>query len=453
MNNTIGRTLNNSIPPSFKHKVAFDIGASQPDGSLKVRVFSEKGNELLYLSDSLNAKFQLNKRDKYLDKDEFVDALTDAFIRTEEEVIKIINENSKKFGKNEKIVTGFVALVPGLINNNTITQMTNIKTKEGESLQDIKGDDIKRLIRDKVGLRGKDDITFGKDFNVKLFQDLTGGAVYLIKKISEFRKRILSEGDYIVMVVTGGGFGSMEVNAFDNNKAIITVNSTNFGGIRGGLSNREWLKTIIHKFDQDYLVAEIDNLSDDQIKEMVEKIKGQDKSNLGQIVQSLSQHGASVKSFIKNYCDAGSSGYHKYVLQEIGDARLITLSEGEEIEISRKTAELLEKSYFKPFGLFEIAQIGEGFKLMLNTNPTDNSFLCALKKAHFQQCKSSIEKYVEAITELAFIKISNGANLMVVAGPLASGIDAFVRKNPALFEIKGGKGDINLRNLVLDGIN
>lgn len=426
-----GVTLNNysatnyqksrkSKQPSFKCIEVHDFGASDPRASHKVLLLKNNGTVLFEYNGFLNDEttgFDGNKGfvKKVAEAADIGGRLTrDIEVAKKQLIENQISEDeveriTKKLGelesnlkiwnglsKNEKKLKKFVMMIPGTVKGREALFMANIKDKQGNSLEKVKLVEI----FDEIRAQGK--IQLARGFNVanpenyrpflglKIFEraedfvpvkDLAGTGLGVGKKIAnhpEYGKRF-SKGFYGVVVQTGGGFGAASIQYLKDDYINITTSECS----------------------HDYYYDDV----------------------LGKEVR-LGAMGASTPSVIENY--SKSFGItDKSVIDALKKSGVAQMATQTEIRLSSKTDEKAIQALLDT-GAYEITS--KNFK---------NTTLKVTDIERFNKSsKFAIERYVNALCHHAVPQINRGANMYVLSGPLAMGLNDRVKEAQSLFGAK-----------------
>lgn len=167
--NNISSALN------FSHKLVLEVGASMPGGSLKISDYYENG-DLCFISDNKSdTSLQLKENEKFFSNEEFVDRLAQAIVNACKISVEKIKE-AKINKKEEEKLTDLTLLVPGVVTGKNTFGMNNLKTPEGNSLQNINIFDIENRVKEKAL---KDKIQVIDNFSITTLQDTIGASIYL----------------------------------------------------------------------------------------------------------------------------------------------------------------------------------------------------------------------------------------------------------------------------------
>lgn len=402
---------------AFKSKLTFDIGASDPKrGSLKILVQDNNGKDLFIYKGFVN-----NSAEGFKDNDHFISQVAHATNVEElinedikslkiqmadstlsENAVKKLNEkvetlqNNKLIlqnrSKSERILTGFALLLPGTLQQKTALFMANLKKTDGTSLEDV---NLEKII-DEIRNQGK--VKLAKNFNSsKDFipcKDLAGTGIGIAKKIlnhPEYGKRF-DKGFYGVAVQTGGGFGAVDIKVKDDKFVEI---ETNEGG---------------HDLVYD-------------------PVTGTQK-RLGKL-------GASTSSVIENYAKKlGITGFSDIkALTDTGKAEMSTQKNLKlDTDKNSNAIDILLKT-----GAYETV-----------THNSETTTLRVKDLETFAKASTAaISSYADAIASHAITRINRGANLYVLSGPLAMGLNDRIKESPELF----GEGIKDMRDLIFSKID
>ena len=400
---------------SFGHKILMDIGASNPKGTLKITAITDAGKTILrenspnsYLNDTING-FDGAK--------DFVNKVYKMIRRTYERVL--LKDKSGEFPLSPKdlLLSGIAVFVPGTTyalkdKSSLISFMPNLKDKEGNSLTNVDFGDYKKVLAEKK--ENNDSIKINRDnFNFVVTKDLGGAGVALARLMAQ--KKMLKEGDYIMGVMTGGGFGSVDIKVKNNSVEFETSESSSY--VAGNYEVYDKITNIINNPNK----AESLNIKD----------------NI-QILGKLGRQGVNVKSHIETFCKEINRPDLTELLQAAGDARIVEMNR---LCISEKDKELLEK----------FRTLSDDFTEIEST--TDGKIAFELKEDKFgkellrQARKASVDAYANAISLISINKINDCINKVVLLGPFAHGVNQYVKTHSDDFE-----GAKDLPELILNKI-
>ena len=378
--------INTNINNTFGHKIIIDIGASNPKGTMKVLAQTDDGQDIYKKSGYVNTTV-----DGFTDNDAFIKRIAHHVKQAHKKVRDLDNKGIINLSANDRKLSGVAIFVPGTTmvkgKKDTIAFMPNLKDKNGNSLVDIDFSEyekrLKTLPKEETGVH----VNKSK-FEFMATKDL-GGAGLSIAKILSSRGE-LNEGDYIMGIMTGGGFGSVDIKVKEDKVEIETSESSS------------------------YLTA----------------------SPNGGKLEKLGRLGVSVKSHINHYCNdlglpelAEGSTLRKALLNA-GDARIVA---DNEIHLKNQTdGDLIETFLASP--LFRIKEADKK-STIIEMVDDDPQFAAQMKKSRI----SSIKDYAEAISLISVNKINDCLNKIVLVGPFAQGLNRYVKEHPEEFAIPKGK--------------
>jgi len=414
LTNANNKTNKNDI--AFKSKLTFDVGASDTRGTLKIAVQDNNGKDLFtykgYVNDTNNGFKSEDDFVKHIARATNVEELIDhdiASINTQSKdptlskiALNKLNEKLQQLQQNkailqnrsesEKKLTGFALLLPGTLREKTALFMANLKKTDGTSLEDVH---LEKII-DEIKKQGK--VKLSKHFNINTdfipCKDLAGTGMGIAQKIinhPEYGKRV-GKGFYAVVVQTGGGFGSVGLEFIDD----------------------------------EHLQIKTSECGHDLV---FDPATGTQK-RLGAL-------GASTKSVISNY--AKMIGINN-------DKDIATLIKTGKAEMStKKCLKLCTSSNQEAIQLL----IKNGIYNIKNQNAETTTLEVKNLTAFEDGSTAAIHAYADTIADHAITKINRGANLFVLSGPLAMGLNDRIMEDPKLFgdEIK------DMRDLVFSKIN
>jgi len=280
-------------------------------------------------------------------------------------------ENNPK----DKVVKEAVFFMPGSVYNNKLLYADNIRGANGMGMSDIDFNLIPKYLKEK-GVR------LAKDFKIRLFQDSMGSGLAIAQKL--FDKNMLHAGDHYSVAITGGGCGISNIRAINDVSAIVDATGSSY------FTNEQGLVKIANA-------------------------------------------GASASKLINNFCNA--MGINKQISPEIAKCGIGQVVTSEIFRIpdnaqGKKLKDLLlslkklapkdsadpssEKIYKNIYALHDE-----------NNIKVADDFSRDYKHARF----SAIDKYAESLAKFAVIKENEGANGLIVTGPLGFALDKALRKH------------------------
>ena len=381
--------INSNYNNSFGHKIIIDIGASNPKGTMKISALTDDGKEIYKRSGYVNTSIK-----GFKDGDAFIKRIEHHVRHTHDRLLKLNDKGLLEHplvGDDRKL-SGVAIFVPGTTmvkgKKDMISFMPNLRDKQGESLVNISFEDYERQMKtaSKEELRGVD--VNKEKFEFMATKDL-GGAGLAIAKILGQRNE-LKEGDYLMGIMTGGGFGSVDIKVKDNKVEIETSDSSN------------------------YLTA----------------------SPSGGRLNKIGRLGVSVKSHINHYCDSlglpelAEGSELRNAMLASGDARIV--ADNVMFLKTKQDEELIET--FEKSPLFEVVN-KDSEKTVIKMVDDDPKFAAEMKEARI----SSIKDYAEAISLITINKINDCMNKVVLVGPFAHGLNRYIKEHPEEFIIPEDK--------------
>lgn len=355
----------NNCNPAFTGRFLVDVGGSVIENSFKGLIIPN--NSGATLNKKMGIVNNLGKRG--------YDNAIDFMKKLSCKMAEVYKEGLAKNPK-DKTLTEAVFFMPGSVYDNKLLYADNIKKLDGTGMSDIDFNLIPQYLKE-AGIK------LSKDFKVKLFQDSMGSGLAVAQKLHE--KGMLHAGDHYSVAITGGGCGISNIRAISDNHVIVDASGSSY-------------------FTNDQGLVKIANA------------------------------GASASKLINNFCNA--MGINKQIGPQIancGIGQVVT----SEIFLVPKNAQG-EKLKNLLLGLKKLAPED-------STNPlsklvekpiyeeayTDNcirvtdDFSRDFKISRFR----AMEKYAESLAKFAVIKENEGANGLIVTGPLGFAIDKALRKH------------------------
>ena len=314
---------------NFQHRILIDIGASNPKGTLKITAITDAGKKIFkeksansYLNDTVNG---------FNGAQDFINKVAKIIKRTHERILLRDKSGVFPMSNKEKLLTGVTVFVPGTTcalsgEHNGIAFMPNLRDKNDIALSNI---DFAEYIENlKNTPKEESGINVSPDFKMIVTKDLGGTGVALAQMLAKQNK--LKEGDYIMGVMTGGGFGSVDIKVKNNNVEFETSESSSY--IAGNYAAYDTIASLIESA-----------LNCTDQKKALELFKQDNNKMLREQIQvlgKLGRQGVNVKSHIGTFCtEIGRKDLFK-LLQSVGDARIVEMNR---MCVSEKDTEVLEK--------------------------------------------------------------------------------------------------------------
>ena len=399
---------------TFQHKILIDIGASNPKGTLKISAITDSGKQILrerknsYLNDTV---------DGFVDSKDFIEKIAHVIKRTYNRVLLKDQSGVFPLSAEDKLLSGVTVFVPGTTNtmngrNNGIAFIPNLRDKNNSSLTNISFAEYEKslieLPAEETGIKVNKEV-----FSMVVTKDLGGAGVALAKMLA--KKNMLHEGDYIMGVMTGGGFGSVDIKVKPNAIEFETSESSSYTSGNYSVYNK-----IASLFDTILNSGNPVEMFNELIADNNKKLK-----NEIQVLGKLGRQGVSVKSHIRAFCEEiGRNDLFK-LLQAVGDARIVEMNR---MCVSKNDTELLEKirSYKDEFEEIESTTDGKtAFEL-------NEEFFGAdlLKRAR----TTAVNDYANSVSLISINKINDCLNKVVLLGPFAHGVNQYVRTHSEDFD-------------------
>ncbi len=399
---------------SFQHKILIDIGASNPKGTLKIAAVTDSGKQILKEKGNL----YLNNTVKgFLDNNDFIQKLAKVIKRTYNRVLLKDKSGEFPLSSKDKLLSGIAVFVPGTtiaMNgcNNGIAFMPNLRNQNDLALTNISFAGYEMQLKtspaEETGIAINPD-----DFKMIVTKDLGGAGVALAQMM--VKKNMLKEGDYVMGIMTGGGFGSVDIKVKSNLIEFETSESSSY--IAGNYAVYDGIVDIMNStINSENPVGKLDELKANNNKILKDNI---------QVLGKLGRQGVNVKSHIGSFCtEIGRKDLFK-LLQSVGDARIVEMNR---MCVSEKDKELLDKIRQYKDEFIEIESTNDG-KVAFQLNE-DFFGADVLKKAR----TVAVNDYANSISLISINKINDCVNKVVLLGPFAHGVNQYVKTHSEDFE-------------------
>lgn len=357
--------------PAFKHKIILDIGASNPRGSLKITAQTDDGKDIYTKS----GVFVNDTASGFESSEDFAQKVMNVVKDTYSKVQDICKEQNLKPG--EEKLSGVGIFVPGTVLGDKIAFIPNLKDKQGESLINVDFSEYKNeLINSPAAETGM--AIKPENFKFIVTKDL-GGAGLGIAKILAKRDQ-LKEGDYIMGVMTGGGFGSVDIKVKHGNVEVETSESSSY---------------LTHDFNN-------------------------------HTMQKLGRMGVSVKSHISRFMDTIGMEEMLPTVLKAGDARIVTSNE---IHVNNSNKELIGELLQDP--RFKIKSQDEE-NTVIELDESNPKFVNKMKNSRYE----AVNNYADSVSLIAVNKINDCLNKIILVGPFAHGVNRHVKENQDIYGAK-----------------
>lgn len=404
---------------NFKHKILMDIGASNPKGTLKITAITNAGKTIL--KENGPNSYVNNTVKGFKNAQDFINKIIKIIKRTHERVLLKDKSGEFPLSTEDKLLAGVAMFVPGTTNaingeNNGIAFMPNLRDESNLALTNVDFSSYAKSLKEKSF--SETGVNVDKDkFGMVVTKDLGGTGVALAQMMA--KKNMLKEGDYIMGVMTGGGFGSVDIKVKNHNVEFETSESSSY--IAGNYELYDSFAELLDKTARNEDAEFLNLLKKDNNKYL--------KDNF-QILGKLGRQGVNVRSHIGTFCsEIGRKDLFK-LLQAVGDARIVEMNR---MCVSEKDSELLNRirSYKDEF--IEIESTTDG-KIAFEMN--ENFFgKDVLKKAR----TVAVNDYANSISLISINKINDCVNKVVLLGPFAHGVNQYVKTHSEDF---GGAKDL-----------
>ena len=387
--NGINPNIQTNNNPNFGHKIMIDLGASSPKVTAKCLVTTDDGKPLFKNSTHLN-----NTTRGFANGDSFIRRVDKLVRRTYDDTLARADEF--KLSEKEKQLSGISIFIPGTTltkgKDDIIAFMPNVRDTKGNSLTNIDFSNYEIGLKTRQPLKpGEEPLNVTDDFELFVTKDLGGTGLGIAKVLGEKGK--LKYGDYIMGIMTGGGFGSVDIKVKDGRVEVETSESSSYLTANPGSGNP----------------------------------------------QKLGRLGVSVKSHINHFCDAlalpelAEGSPLRKAMITAGDARIV---EDNIMNVSNKDTELIDT--FKSSDLFRVKE-KNAKKTVFEINDDNPEFAHKLQMARI----SSVKDYAYAVSLISINKINDFVNKIILVGPFAHGVNRYVKEHPELFsgamEYQGAK--------------
>ena len=425
--------INNITPKiNFGHKIIIDIGASNPKGTCKVLVKSDDGRDLLKTNGFLNSTSDtfstVDPKTGEVDggQKDFICKLDDVIYNAHQDVLELANKGEIQFAKDkfgstvkDRHLSGVAVFVPGttftMCKDDRIAFIPNLKNDKGESIVDVDFKEYEKEIKD--GGRRAKGLDPARNFELAVTKDLGGAGLAIAKILAQ--KDQLKSGDYIMGVMTGGGFGSVDIKVKGPESApYVEFETSESSSYLTG-------NNLVYE-DINQVFGNI--LNSKEPKKEFQKMK--DIVGLPQVfpvLGKLGRQGVSVKSHLNCFLRAldlpiSPKEYNKLVslAQKTGDARLVTMGK---MHFPKKDNEALYKE-LKHCKFFKQVQSDSPDKYAFSMN-TDIISKKKIEKARIH----TVHDYANSVSLISINKINDCINKVYLVGPFAQGLNKHIQEN------------------------
>ena len=400
---------------SFQHRIFLDIGASNPKGTLKITAINDLGKQIL--KENSSNSYLNNTVKGFKNAQDFIDKVAKIIKRTHQRVLLRDQSGGFPLSEKDKLLAGVTVFVPGTTyalngSANGIAFMPNLRDLDDNALTNVDFSEyeteLKTLPKEEIGIGVNKD-----DFKLIVTKDLGGAGAALAQMLA--KRNMLHEGDYIMGVMTGGGFGSVDLKVKNNTVEFETSESSSY--IAGNYAAYDTMAEIIENTVMaPNPVDKMNELKQDNNKKLKTDI---------QVLGKLGRQGVNVKSHIGTFCsEIGRKDLFK-LLQSVGDARIVEMNR---MCVSEKDTDVIEKirSYKDEFIEIESATDGK-IAFMMNEDFFGKE---KLKNAR----TTAVNDYANSISLISINKINDCVNKVVLLGPFAHGVNQYVKTHSEDFD-------------------
>lgn len=378
--------------PSFGHRIFCDIGASFPGGTAKVAVANDAGKMIFAYATKLSKDVS-----GFLNGNEFIQKVHEVILEAHKAVRKM---DPALFAsrKDREQLSGVALFIPGITHRtDVISYLPNLRDKQGKSLKNIDFREyIERLKKNKT------DINVDEGFKFVVTKDLNGTGLS-IAQILKTRDK-LKEGYFISPVLSGGGFGAVNLNILDGRVQILSGEPSN-------------ILAPNHKFKR--MLAQMIRSG-----ESPEKLL--DYINKTTIYSKIGRQGTGVKDYVTVYFDALGHKELAPLAIKAGDAKIVNYNEMK----VKDNPELAKQILTESKGFFSLKSEEDGvLTFEINSSMIDPQLM---QKAKVE----AADAYATGLAEYSILRINDMANRVILTGPFASGLDSYIRINPEVFRAK-----------------
>lgn len=357
--------VDNKNNVGFTHKIILDVGASNPKGSLKVKIQKDNGEDIYE-----RTGMYLNSTSEGFESSEDFIKKIEEVVKTFHSIAREIIAEDKTASRGEKELTGVGIFVPGTTIGDKIAFMPNLKDKAGNSLKDIDFSTYEKELKTQSTKQSGLEVNKSK-FDLVVTKDLGGAGLALAKTLAQ--RNELKEGDYAIAIMTGGGYGDVELK------------------VKNGIVNIETNECS-------------SNLAYDKVNKKMEK---------------LGRLGVTVKSHIGRFMEKLGMGEYSKPVVKAGDARIVT---NNTMNVpTYETGILNELNLEKRFSVLSF----ENGENVLGLSTKSPIFMKKMQAARID----AVNDYAETIAQFGVNKINENLNKIYLVGPFAQGINRHVAEN------------------------
>ncbi len=299
------------------------------------------------------------------------------FLNKLSEKLSTLYKEGLKQKPTDDTVKEAVFFLPGTVHDNKLLYADNIRGITGLGMSNINFNEITAKLKEKG-------VKVAEDFKVRTFQDSMGSGLAVAQKLHD--KGMIHAGDHYSVVITGGGCGISNIRAITDNSAIVDATGSSY------FTNEQGLVKIANA-------------------------------------------GASASKLINNFCNA--FGIEKQIGPQIASCGIGQVATSEIFMVPKNAQgkklknlllsleKLAPKDSTDPHSELVLKPM---YKLYdKNSIRVTDDFSKDFKHARY----SAIDKYASSLAKFAVIKENEGANGLIITGPLGFALDSALRKHHA----------------------
>lgn len=373
---------------SFGHIAVIDCGASDKErASLKLSMLSDNGNLLSKYSG-------VASKDGFYTSSDFPAGIATNIVSSYDKPYNgsdkkyednILKEVVNKLRGNDKVLNGIITFAPCITKNNQTPIIGNLKIKgTNKSLTDVDYRVIPSLVQNVLASKG---IKYSENIKLVATNDMIGTGVAIVKEMVKDPElsKDFKEGYYAAFIMVGGGMGTGQIE-HHGNKVIVKSIECGHNHVYGTGGN-------------------------------------------------LEQYGASAGSFVNIFMEEANKDKKIFTPEQI---QIVTDVKNGKVPMQFPVITLnlpKEEKDLKPLMKSELFEVTE--KLDKKGDKIAELRWKDLDEETFKRASAkAVNKLAEAIAMMAATKVNEGANSVVLTGPLADGIRMDMKHNPDLFDGK-----------------
>ncbi len=410
--------INNTQQPTFGYTISLDVGASNKKGTLKCSVKHDDGTDIFETSGFVN-----NTVNGFRSPNQFVTKLARIVSSASNTLAEKVEAGEVTLVGDDKKLSGVSIFVPGTTvtkgQHDEIAFIPNLRDRHGNSLTDINFSAYENALKNEKNMWNIPVNT--EKFKLVATKDLAGCGLAISRKM--LQKGLLKEGDYVMAVMTGGGFGSVDIKRKHNCVEVEASESSSY------LTGNHLAYN-----DIEDIISEVAN--SDNPQEVAQKYLANDAKALKEQVNvagKLGRQGVSVRNHISCFLDTLGRKDLEELLIAVGDARIVE----DNIMFLKKDedAKLIEQ--IRDHKEFIEIESGSASKVAFKFDE-DLMGKEALHKAR----TAVVNDYANSISLIGVNKINDFVNKIVLVGPFAHGVNRYVKEHKEDFKLPQEKIDM-----------